>query len=601
MKEAEYMQHFRQLLPRTLSFRFLLIFFFAAIVPFLTISTITLSRVSDAMEQEAQERITQMIHLAASNLDSHMDTLTSVTEKMYLYSTNEYGMLKTLEDILRDGKSTAAFMKDYVSTVLDNNDSLYNVLFIDLVNDRVYTAGRPGTKTLRNGWHYTDLDFYEEAISHPRNLTVSEPHTEDYFFRSSETVISLCRPLLALSALPYREVVLGVMVLDIHYSLFEDAFRAYDWAQSGELYITSAEGTVIYAPDASMIGQAHVLPTEPSISVLTETMPSVGFTICYHLNRDLLLRDVSRLRDSLVALMLVALCVMVLATVLSSQHISRPVKKILKQMKRVQEGDLYARVSVHGNDELSDLSRGFNQMVSDLDTHIQRSYLASIKQKEAELDALKMQIHPHFLYNTLEVIRMSAVDHQDTATADMTMALVHQLQYVIGERHEYVLLSTELQMVSEYIDLVKVRYGQIALKVNFPSRYAQCEILKMTLQPIVENAVQHGLRPIGGGQLSIDVQGCAESLIITVMDNGRGMDEEQLAKLRRQLDSHELPEPKEDGLRSIGTKNVHDRIRLACGEPFGLEIESQIGVGTAVVMRLPYRTREVEHEASDCG
>lgn len=595
------MQHFRQFSPRTLSFRFLLIFFFAAVVPFLTISMITLSRVSDALEQEAQERITQMIHLAGSNLDSRMDALTSITEKMYVYSTNEYGAMNTLEDILRSGKNTATSMKDYVSTVLDNNDSLYNVMFIDLLNDQVYACGKPATKSLRYDWHYTDLSFYEEAISHPRRLTVSEPHREDYFFRSHETVISLCRPLLALSALPYREVVLGVMVLDIHYSLFEDAFSAYDWAQSGELFVTNAEDTIIYAQDAAWIGQKHTAPTQDSIRVLTEDMPSVRFTICYHLDRDLLMRDVRRLRDSLVMLMLVALCVMVLATVLSSQHISRPVKQILKQMKRVREGDLYARVSVHGNDELSDLSRGFNQMVSDLDTHIQRSYLASIRQKEAELDALKMQIHPHFLYNTLEVIRMSAVDHQDMTTANMTMALVHQLQYVIGERHEYVLLSTELQMVSEYIDLVKARYGQITLKVNFPSRYAQCEILKMTLQPIVENAVQHGLRPIGGGQLSIDVQGCAESLIITVMDNGRGMDEEQLLKLRRQLNSRELPEPKEDGLRSIGTKNVHDRIRLACGEPYGLEIESQIGVGTAVVMRLPYKTREVKHEASDRG
>ena len=95
------MQHFRQFSPRTLSFRFLLIFFFAAIVPFLTISMITLSRVSDALEQEAQERITQMIHLAGSNLDSRMDALTSITEKMYVYSTNEYGAVNTLEDILR--------------------------------------------------------------------------------------------------------------------------------------------------------------------------------------------------------------------------------------------------------------------------------------------------------------------------------------------------------------------------------------------------------------------------------------------------------------------------------------------------------------------
>lgn len=594
------MQHIKRLIPRTLSFRFLTIFFFAAIVPFLTISTITLSRVSDAMEKESHERITQMIHLVGNNLDSRVDALTSITEKMYVYSTSENGVRKNLEDILKNSKSTASSMKEYVSTVLDSNSFLQNVMFVDLVNDQVYAYGRPATKNLRYDWHHSELDFLEETLSHPRNLSVSQPHAEDYFFRSNDTVISFCRPLLALSALPYREEILGVLILDVNYSIFEDAFSVYDWRQNGELFITNAEDVIIYTHDTARIGEKHVLPNQKNIRIITEDIPSGGFTICYHLNLDLLMQDVSRLRISLIALIFLALCVMIIATALSSQHISRPVKKILKQMKRVQEGDLYARVSVHGNDELSDLSRGFNQMVIDLDTHIQRSYLASIRQKEAELDALKMQIHPHFLYNTLEVIRMSSVDHRDMQTANMTLSLVHQLQYVIGERHEHVLLSKELQMVSEYIDLVKARYGQIVLKVNFPSQYAQCEILKMSLQPIVENAVQHGLRPIGGGQLSIDVQVSSGNLFITVMDNGCGMDEKQLDKLRRQLASKELPEPKADGLRSIGTKNVHDRIRLACGEPYGLEIESQLGVGTAVVMRLPHRIREVEHEASDC-
>lgn len=109
------MQHFRQLLPRTLSFRFLLIIFFAAIVPFLTISTLTLSRMSDAMEEEAQERITRMIHLAASNLDAHMDTLTSFTEKKYVYSTGEYGSTKNLKDILKGNSSATAIMKHYAA------------------------------------------------------------------------------------------------------------------------------------------------------------------------------------------------------------------------------------------------------------------------------------------------------------------------------------------------------------------------------------------------------------------------------------------------------------------------------------------------------
>lgn len=225
--------------------------------------------------------------------------------------------------------------------------------------------------------------------------------------------------------------------------------------------------------------------------------------------------------------------------------------------------------------------------------------MASIRQKEAELDALRMQIHPHYLYNTLEVIRMSSVAHQDQETAQMTLSLVRQLQYVIGESKEQVPLQTELDIIRDYVSLVSLRYGQIDLTITVPHALLNCPILKMTLQPIVENAVQHGLRPLGGGQISIGAAREGDILLLTVMDNGCGMDADQLEKQRAALESDSLPEVKADGLRSIGTKNVHDRIRLACGNSYGLEIESQEHVGTAVVLRLPYHQPEGINETVD--
>lgn len=590
----------KKLLPKTLSYRFMLIFFFAAILPFLCISLMTISRVSDAMEEEAEKRIQQMLHLVGNNFDSRINALTIITERMYLYTTTVNGVSMDIEDVLRYAPNPTIPIKDYLNTVLDSNDFLHNILFIDQLNDRVYASGKPATKTLRHDWDYSELDFIQKALSDPRHLTVSSPHKEDYFFRSGSTVISFCRPLLSLDALPSREMVLGIMILDVSHSIFEETFSGYNWEQTGELLVVDGSNQIIYASDEARIGTQHTATEEKNVSIITESIPSAGWQVCYHLDRRLLLRDVQKLQHYILLLTGIALSVMVLATVLSSRHLSRPIERILKQMKRVRQGDMYARVPVDGDDELSRLSQGFNHMVEDLDTHIKRSYLASIQQKEAELDALKMQIHPHFLYNTLEVIRMSSVNHQDMETANMTLALVHQLQYVIGERYEYVPLRRELDMVTEYIDLVKVRYGQISLKINFPAQLARCRILKLSLQPIVENAVQHGLRPIGGGQLSIDIRRDRDQLLITIMDNGRGMDEQQLRALRSQITADELPQPKEDGLRSIGMKNVHDRIRLACGESYGLEIESQVGVGTAVVLCLPYAEGEEIYETADC-
>ena len=595
------MQKLRRFLPKTLSVRMMLIFFFAAFIPFVFVSMMTLTRVSDAMEEDAETRLSQMIHLVGDNLDSRIHALTDMTERMYLYRTNYGGVTVGIEDILTGSASAQSRMRQYVGGILDSSDFLHNVLFIDLVNDEVYAYGRPATKNLKNGYDMLSLPFVQEALEHPRSLTVSDPHTEDYFFRSGVKVISFCRPLLSLYHLPEREVILGVMMLDMDYSVFEDAFGAYGWAETGELFVVDENDLIIYASDAGKIGRIRTAPASDNVKVLTENIPSASWRICYHLDEALLMSELHALQQNLLMITCIALLVMLLATVMSSRHVARPVSRILAQMDRVREGDLAARAPVYGDDELSLLSLGFNQMVEDLDAHIQRSYVASIRQKEAELEALKMQIHPHFLYNTLEVMRMSSLAHQDEATAQMTLSLVRQLQYVIGERHERVPLLTEVDMIREYVSLVSLRYGEMSLQIDCPAELAQCLILKMTLQPIVENAVQHGLRPLGGGSISICARKSDGVLRITVMDNGRGMDGDQLQSLRQKLEGDVAPQQSSDGSRSIGMKNVHDRIRLACGKPYVLEVESQSGVGTAVVLCLPYQKSEEKHEAADCG
>ena len=393
---------------------------------------------------------------------------------------------------------------------------------------------------------------------------------------------------------------LGYLLLDIDESIFDDAFSVYNWADNGALYVLDDRNIVRYANQAEEIGKVLILPETAEYTLLTEDMPACGWRILFLLDRALSMNDVRQLRRRLIGLGAFLLLMMLALTFLSSRHLSRPIQALLEQMKKVQAGDLTARVPVTGDDEISELGRGFNHMVQDLDTHIQKSYVASIRQKEAELDALRMQIHPHFLYNTLEVIRMSSVGHNDPETAQMTLSLVHQLQYVIGDSREQVPLHKELDIVRDYISLVSLRYGLISLTLDIPDVLAGCSILKMTLQPIVENAVQHGLRPLGGGQISISAAQESDVLRLVVMDNGCGMSPDQLRALQAQLESDSLPEMKEDGLRSIGTKNVHDRIRLACGPRYGLEIESQEDIGTAVVIRLPYHSSEDSHETVDC-
>ena len=590
----------RRLVPRKLSWQMMLIFIMITVVPFTVLSTLTLNRMADETDREAENRMAQMIRLTASSLNARFRAINAITEKIYLYYIySDQGIRMDLESILKASANYQASVANYAAGILENDEFIRNVLFIDVLNDRVYPASTSFFSTVRIDWQYRQWDFLKEAALTPRRVTISKPHLEDYFLHGTHQVISFCRPFLSLDALPYHETILGYLVLDVDTSVFGETFQAYHWQETGRLYVTDRDGTALYADDPDLCGQPVIRPVSSDIRVLTEDIPACRWRIEYHLDKKLLTEGIHRLRDRLLMMSAVTLIAMALATWITSRRISMPVSRMLEQMDRVQQGDLTARVPVKGRDELSSLGDGFNRMVSRLDTHIRQSYIASIKQKEAELDALRMQIHPHYLYNTLEVIRMSSVAHKDQETAQMTLSLVRQLQYVIGESREQVPLSKELEIVRDYVSLVSLRYGRIDLTSSVPPPLMNCSILKMTLQPIVENAVQHGLRPLGGGQISISAAREGDRLLLTVMDNGCGMDAEQLERLRAQLGSDALPEVKEDGLRSIGTKNVHDRIRLACGGQYGLEIESGEGVGTAVVIRLPYQMTEGPHETAD--
>ena len=586
------MRFFQRLWPRKFSWQLTAVFLLCAMLPFVVLSWLSLGRMSRELEKETETRITQMIRLVGSNLDARFRSLGSITEKMYLYHTSSNGTLSDLETILKSHPNAQFEMGSYVSSLLDSSDFLRNVLFVDLVNGRTYAAGRPASKGLRLSWNADGWDFLREAARQPRRLSISAPHDEFYFNYSSQTVFTFCRPCLSLRDLPEKETILGYLLLDIDQSIFDDAFRAYDWADNGRLYVLDDRSTARYASSGDEMGTIIAAPVSPDFILLSEPIPACGWRIEYHLDKRLLMGDLYRLRRQIALVSLFALLATLLMAWLSSRNLSRPIRQMLAQMKKVQSGDLTARVPARGSDEIGELSDGFNRMVSALDTHIQKSYVASIRQKEAELDALRMQIHPHFLYNTLEVIRMSSVGHHDPETARMTLSLVRQLQYVIGESRDRVPLRQELDIVRDYISLVSLRYGQIDLTSTVPAALLDCPILKMTLQPIVENAVQHGLRPLGGGQISIGAAREGGILRLTVMDNGCGMDIGQLAQLRASLESDRPPDIREDGLRSIGTRNVHNRIRLACGNAYGLEIESQEGVGTAVVLRLPYEPPE---------
>jgi two-component system sensor histidine kinase YesM len=279
-----------------------------------------------------------------------------------------------------------------------------------------------------------------------------------------------------------------------------------------------------------------------------------------------------------------------------SRRLSKPIRSVIKQMVRVESGNLDMAPLPGGLDEIGRLSHGFNRMVDRLKTFIEEAYVAQIKQKQTELNALKSQIRPHYLYNTLEVIRMNAVASDADEVGDMILSLSKQLKYVIDYGEEGVAIRRELEHLHHYFSIIKVRFeNRIELQCEIAEEVdLDGEILKLSLQPLVENAVQHGILPKGGkGTVRVTIDQAENRLVVTVYDDGVGIGPAELEELTAKLNAHESTS------RSIGMKNVHERIKALYGLEYGLSIRSRQSLGTSVRMVLPIRQGGGEHGDSN--
>jgi sensor histidine kinase YesM len=270
--------------------------------------------------------------------------------------------------------------------------------------------------------------------------------------------------------------------------------------------------------------------------------------------------------------------------------ITRPLKRLAEDMSKVRGGNFEVSARIESHDEIGQLSESFHDMLQRIKTLIEQVYLLDIKEKEAELIALQNQIEPHFLHNTLESIRNMAVLNDDDETARIIAAFGKFLRFRIYGANKIVTLGEELEHAISYVELMQMKYAEkLIVAMSVPPHMLRLPIVKLTLQPIVENAIRHGMT----NRLHIGITGTIDDngFHLTVADDGRGIPEEQLAAIRLGLGRDTENEME----RQIGLRNVHTRTKLAFGADYGLEVESQEGAGTVVTVKLPL-TAEVRDE-----
>ena len=403
--------------------------------------------------------------------------------------------------------------------------------------------------------------------------------------------------------------IVGVAALRMNLEVLENQFAQYPndlYLLLGEQVILEnqndldADGADLHLLASHNAGAEQAVQDELNGQKVQLVAQTVSDTVCCNsltlLGIEPYANILSSVNDSMHGSMLFvvgSVLVSLVLIVFLSNHFARRVERFKGEMEKAAHGERELAPAIGGNDEISELYQYLNSMIADIDNLTSRVYESRLeqeqlrtRQREAEFKMLASQINPHFLYNTLESIRMKAYAAGDAEVADMVKMLSKLMRRNTEIRDTLVSLRSELTLTEYYLKIQHYRFGDaIRYKFWVDEGAEELTILPLLLQPIVENAFVHGLKDRrAGGQITVRVE-LAEELRITVADNGCGIPEQKLAEIRKQLSGYDPASQSH-----IGVANVNQRIRLYYGAAYGITVESEDGRGTQVTLTLPRRT-----------
>ncbi len=278
-------------------------------------------------------------------------------------------------------------------------------------------------------------------------------------------------------------------------------------------------------------------------------------------------------------------------SILMAMDILSPINRLVHSIKKVEEENIHQEVIVDREDELGYLSKCFNKMSKEIDNLLNRVYKEELTRREAELKALQAQINPHFLFNTLESINWMAQLNNVPEIRDMVTSLGALIEASIGKGSPMVPLSKELKYIDSYLLIMKNRYGErLSYESDIDTSLLGQEVPKLILQPLIENAIYHGIDKMRKkGTIKLTIRREDETIYIEIMDNGKGMLPEEVEDLNQKFKEDRDDYILGDNRKSIGLANVNGRVKLFFGKDYGLQIESEYETYTKMKLYLPIR------------
>ncbi|MFV0363990.1 MAG: sensor histidine kinase [Suipraeoptans sp.] len=549
---------------------------------FLVFIIVTYNMYSNYRSQEINNQRYQLDR-AVAQITSYQETINNIA-KQVIY-----------DDVIQKGITTAADSSgDYLYQMRNAQTTLGNYLnIVEGVHEiMIYTSDERTftSRNIKDPFRPENNSWYENFINSGRTSGFTEVHQSEQNQDGSR--VEVISYIVSYYSIENAGLQLGKLIINIEFDIFKKMAKLDNALLNGYGLFDSSkdllikEGEIDLEYDEIMEQNQEDLITEngENVIIISKNMSDDWIFATEISGHELMKKSVSVCLYLLIIFILVVIVLFfVLHRLISS--IVHPINQLSESAEEVGKGNFDISVNINTNDEIEMLTDVFNKMVVDIKDYMDQSVEHEKLRRRMQIENLMLQINPHFIYNTINSIVYMAKMSGNEEIVDFSNAFISLLQSTLDVRDSiYNSVDKELSTVENYLCLQKYRYeDKFKYKIECEDNLKQCQILNVMLQPAVENAIFHGIAPKDKeGLLLIVVKREGDTLVVIIGDNGIGMENETIEEVLK-------PERTEfNGIRKIGVANVRDRIKEIYGEPYELTIHSELGVGTEVIMKVPY-------------
>lgn len=530
------------------------------------------------------------------NLDTFMRNLSKLTEMPY-YDIN---LQKVMEkDYSKYKNAEYEMIQDYDNITLGFFTKLF--LMNDFI-DSVYLYQFKSDKAFKRGYNSSynydyspeKEDWYQRIMQQHGKEAVLGVHKDFQSTPNGPNVVSVGRVILRY----FTEEPLGVFIINTKPERFEELYKQIQITPNSRQLVVDENNIIIYSNDKNEIAkpldkdiQKHLVLEGGSsyerlygnrALIVMNVSKYTSWKVISIIPEKELFKDILFVRGITVYSGIVLALFGVAVALFIARSITKPIKKLDTLMGEVEKGNFDVKIDVRNNDEVGHLSKTFNGMINQIQSLINKNIEKEKQKQQAEFNALQSQINPHFMYNTLNVIKwMAQMQGADNIT-EALQQYIALLNFCTRTREEYILIKEEIQFLENYVSILRLRYyDRFDVRFDIPEDIQDYKILKFILQPFVENAIFHGLT---GDEkdyyVRIQADKIDDSIEFVVIDNGIGIDEETIEKITNGQNQGR-------NLNSVGIYNVMNRLSLYFGESYKIKIESILEVGTKITVKIP--------------